>query len=189
MDTRETGMARIRIGLTERSLPGLLHQSVDIALQVSRGLWEKYGDKRVVDTPITESGFAGTLSPQVSPPPPCPVSQRLVHCSTRHTYLTGGMRAQSHSPCRTVPSLCSVDWSCLGFFWPVYTHHPERDSHTCGSVLSAQCTPCAEWLAHQTVGPSSLGYIDAHRDRCWCRIGRHQADLRVHDFQLFAASD
>lgn len=27
--------------------------------QVSRGLWKKYGDKRVIDTPITEMGFAG----------------------------------------------------------------------------------------------------------------------------------
>lgn len=24
-----------------------------------RGLWKKYGDKRVLDTPITEAGFAG----------------------------------------------------------------------------------------------------------------------------------
>lgn len=29
------------------------------AYKVSRGLWEKYGDKRVIDTPITEAGFAG----------------------------------------------------------------------------------------------------------------------------------
>lgn len=29
------------------------------AYKVTRGLWQKYGDKRVVDTPITESGFAG----------------------------------------------------------------------------------------------------------------------------------
>ena len=28
-------------------------------LQVSRGLWRKYGDDRVIDTPITEMGFAG----------------------------------------------------------------------------------------------------------------------------------
>lgn len=28
-------------------------------VQVSRGLWKKYGDKRVIDTPITEMGFAG----------------------------------------------------------------------------------------------------------------------------------
>ena len=28
-------------------------------LQVTRGLWKKYGDKRVIDTPITEMGFAG----------------------------------------------------------------------------------------------------------------------------------
>ncbi|CAG0898395.1 unnamed protein product, partial [Darwinula stevensoni] len=31
----------------------------DGAYKVSRGLWKKYGDKRVIDTPITESGFAG----------------------------------------------------------------------------------------------------------------------------------
>jgi len=31
----------------------------DGAYKVSRGLWKKYGDKRVMDTPITESGFAG----------------------------------------------------------------------------------------------------------------------------------
>lgn len=29
--------------------------------QVSKGLWKKYGDQRVVDTPITEMGFAGEL--------------------------------------------------------------------------------------------------------------------------------
>uniref|UniRef100_A0A3B3YY77 Pyruvate dehydrogenase E1 component subunit beta n=1 Tax=Poecilia mexicana TaxID=48701 RepID=A0A3B3YY77_9TELE len=28
-------------------------------LQVSRGLWKKYGDKRIIDTPISEMGFAG----------------------------------------------------------------------------------------------------------------------------------
>lgn len=28
-------------------------------LQVSKGLWDKYGDERVIDTPITEMGFAG----------------------------------------------------------------------------------------------------------------------------------
>lgn len=31
----------------------------DGAYKVSRGLWKKYGDGRVMDTPITESGFAG----------------------------------------------------------------------------------------------------------------------------------
>lgn len=29
------------------------------AYKISKGLWEKYGSKRVVDTPITEMGFAG----------------------------------------------------------------------------------------------------------------------------------
>ena len=31
----------------------------DGAYKVSRGLWKKYGDGRVMDTPITEMGFAG----------------------------------------------------------------------------------------------------------------------------------
>jgi len=29
------------------------------AYKVSKGLWDKYGDKRIIDTPITEAGFAG----------------------------------------------------------------------------------------------------------------------------------
>ncbi|XP_022658732.1 pyruvate dehydrogenase E1 component subunit beta, mitochondrial-like [Varroa jacobsoni] len=31
----------------------------DGAYKVSRGLWKKYGDRRVIDTPITEIGFGG----------------------------------------------------------------------------------------------------------------------------------
>ncbi len=31
----------------------------DGAYKVTRGLWKKYGDQRVIDTPITEMGFAG----------------------------------------------------------------------------------------------------------------------------------
>lgn len=31
----------------------------DGAYKISRGLWKKYGDSRVLDTPITEMGFAG----------------------------------------------------------------------------------------------------------------------------------
>merc|ERR1711970_1077656 len=31
----------------------------DGAYKVSRGLWKKYGGKRIIDTPITEMGFAG----------------------------------------------------------------------------------------------------------------------------------
>jgi len=31
----------------------------DGAYKVTKGLWKKYGDKRVIDTPITEMGFAG----------------------------------------------------------------------------------------------------------------------------------
>lgn len=38
----------------------------DGAYKVTRGLWKKYGDKRVIDTPITEMGFTGMFSFQVS---------------------------------------------------------------------------------------------------------------------------
>lgn len=31
----------------------------DGAYKVTKGLWRKYGDQRVIDTPITEMGFAG----------------------------------------------------------------------------------------------------------------------------------
>lgn len=31
----------------------------DGAYKVSRGLYKKYGERRVVDTPITEAGFTG----------------------------------------------------------------------------------------------------------------------------------
>ncbi|KAH9421625.1 Pyruvate dehydrogenase E1 component subunit beta, mitochondrial [Dermatophagoides pteronyssinus] len=31
----------------------------DGAYKITKGLWRKYGDKRVIDTPITEMGFAG----------------------------------------------------------------------------------------------------------------------------------
>ena len=29
------------------------------AYKVTKGLYQKYGDKRVIDTPITEAGFSG----------------------------------------------------------------------------------------------------------------------------------
>lgn len=29
------------------------------AYKVSKGMWEKYGDRRIIDTPITEAGFTG----------------------------------------------------------------------------------------------------------------------------------
>jgi len=31
----------------------------NLCFQVTRGLWKKYGDQRVIDTPITEMGFGG----------------------------------------------------------------------------------------------------------------------------------
>ena len=36
-----------------------LAQHVLVGTQVTKGLMDKFGEKRVVDTPITEMGFAG----------------------------------------------------------------------------------------------------------------------------------
>jgi pyruvate dehydrogenase E1 component beta subunit len=35
------------------------------AYKISRGLWQKYGGDRVIDTPITEMGFAGLATVRV----------------------------------------------------------------------------------------------------------------------------
>ena len=45
--------------------------------QVTRGLWKKYGDRRVVDTPITEMGIAGVA-----------VGAAMVRCSLGNKQLT-----------------------------------------------------------------------------------------------------
>ena len=37
----------------------LLGEEVALYDGVSQGLWKKYGDKRTIDTPVSESGFAG----------------------------------------------------------------------------------------------------------------------------------
>ena len=37
------------------------------AYKVTEGLWKKYGDKRLVDTPISEAGFIGMgMAPRCS---------------------------------------------------------------------------------------------------------------------------
>lgn len=32
---------------------------VYVVIQVTKGLWKKFGDDRIYDTPITEMGFTG----------------------------------------------------------------------------------------------------------------------------------
>ena len=32
---------------------------INFMFQVTKGLWKKFGDRRLVDTPITEAGIAG----------------------------------------------------------------------------------------------------------------------------------
>uniref|UniRef100_A0A0K0DR93 Pyruvate dehydrogenase E1 component subunit beta n=1 Tax=Angiostrongylus cantonensis TaxID=6313 RepID=A0A0K0DR93_ANGCA len=34
----------------------------DGVYKVTKGLWKKYGDDRIIDTPITEMGFTGNMS-------------------------------------------------------------------------------------------------------------------------------
>jgi pyruvate/2-oxoglutarate/acetoin dehydrogenase E1 component len=56
--------------------------------QVTKGLLDKFGEKRVVDTPITEMGFAGlAVGAALAGLRPMQVIPSLVHFAFRHTDL------------------------------------------------------------------------------------------------------
>lgn len=69
-----------------------VHGRVCVAPQVSRGLWKKYGDKRIIDTPISEvRTFADGARTAVSnatltlcPPPPLVDGVRRDRSGSRH---------------------------------------------------------------------------------------------------------
>lgn len=76
---RGGGSVRWRLQGMWMSLPGRERASggpwlPSPALQISRGLWKKYGDKRVIDTPISEVRLPCLLPwpslPSAAPPPP-----------------------------------------------------------------------------------------------------------------------
>lgn len=78
------------------------------AYKVSRGLWEKYGDDRVIDTPITEMGFAGLAvgAALAGLKPICEFMtfnfsmqaiDHIINSAAKVLYMTGG-----HMPCSIV---------------------------------------------------------------------------------------
>merc|ERR1712088_198229 len=73
----------------------------DGAYKVSRGLWKKYGDRRVYDTPITEMGFAGIAvgSAMAGTKPVCEFMtfnfsmqaiDHVVNSAAKTFYMSGG---------------------------------------------------------------------------------------------------
>lgn len=52
-----------------------------VFIQVTRGLWKKYEDRRVIDTPITEMGIAGIA-----------VGAAMVRCESRDCHVISNDR-------------------------------------------------------------------------------------------------
>ncbi|XP_030633095.1 pyruvate dehydrogenase E1 component subunit beta, mitochondrial isoform X2 [Chanos chanos] len=81
----------------------------DGAYKVSRGLWKKYGDKRIIDTPITEMGFAGIAvgAAMAGLRPICEFMtfnfsmqaiDQVINSAAKTYYMSAGVAAQ-HSQC------------------------------------------------------------------------------------------
>lgn len=73
------------------------------AYKISKGLLDKFGDKRVIDTPITESGFAGLAvgAAMAGLKPICEFMtwnfsmqaiDQIVNSAAKTRYMSGGMR-------------------------------------------------------------------------------------------------
>lgn len=73
------------------------------AYKISKGLWAKYGDKRVIDTPITEMGFAGlaTGAAMAGLRPICEFMtfnfsmqaiDHIVNSAAKTNYMSGGQQ-------------------------------------------------------------------------------------------------
>ncbi|XP_044515944.1 pyruvate dehydrogenase E1 component subunit beta, mitochondrial isoform X2 [Gracilinanus agilis] len=81
----------------------------DGAYKVSRGLWKKYGDKRIIDTPISEMGFAGIAvgAAMAGLRPICEFMtfnfsmqaiDQVINSAAKTYYMSAGVAAQ-HSQC------------------------------------------------------------------------------------------
>nr|KAF6420967.1 pyruvate dehydrogenase E1 subunit beta [Molossus molossus] len=84
----------------------------DGAYKVSRGLWKKYGDKRIIDTPISEMGFAGIAvgAAMAGLRPICEFMtfnfsmqaiDQVINSAAKTYYMSGGLQcvAAQHSQC------------------------------------------------------------------------------------------
>jgi pyruvate dehydrogenase E1 component beta subunit len=56
---RYNGAYKVRVQVTLVFCKAFSDHSICLFNQVTKGLLDKFGEKRVVDTPITEAGFAG----------------------------------------------------------------------------------------------------------------------------------
>uniref|UniRef100_A0A8C0NQF8 Pyruvate dehydrogenase E1 component subunit beta n=1 Tax=Canis lupus familiaris TaxID=9615 RepID=A0A8C0NQF8_CANLF len=114
-----------------------LNQGMDEELErdekVSRGLWKKYGDKRIIDTPISEMGFAGIAvgAAMAGLRPICEFMtfnfsmqaiDQVINSAAKTYYMSGGPSAFAYSlqgaqwclsrrGCLTLPVLCCLVWA------------------------------------------------------------------------------
>uniref|UniRef100_A0A8K9XM99 Pyruvate dehydrogenase E1 component subunit beta n=1 Tax=Oncorhynchus mykiss TaxID=8022 RepID=A0A8K9XM99_ONCMY len=72
----------------------------DGAYKVSRGLWKKYGDKRIIDTPITEMGFAGIA-----------VGAAFMTAFSSCAWALAKGSALYRLPFESPPSCCFMTWN------------------------------------------------------------------------------
>ncbi|XP_030369651.1 uncharacterized protein LOC115620524 isoform X2 [Scaptodrosophila lebanonensis] len=77
----------------------------DGAYKISRGLWKKYGDKRIIDTPITEMGFAG-IAVGAAMAGLRPVCEFM----TFNFSMQAIDHANRHKPCNSTPTHASLSW-------------------------------------------------------------------------------
>ncbi|KAH0543700.1 pyruvate dehydrogenase E1, beta subunit [Glutinoglossum americanum] len=60
------------------------------AYKVTKGLWDRFGDKRVIDSPITESGFCGlTVGAALAGLHPVAIDQ-IINSAAKTHYMSGG---------------------------------------------------------------------------------------------------
>jgi len=129
----------------------------DGAYKVTRGLWKKYGDKRVIDTPITEMGFAGLAvgAAMNGLRPICEFMtfnfsmqaiDQVINSAAKTFYMSGGTV--------NIPIVFRLDtkrreklriWSSNAFFGVFFFRGPNG----CAAGVAAQHSQCfAAWYGH-----------------------------------------
>ncbi|KAI4569800.1 hypothetical protein MJT46_007094 [Ovis ammon polii x Ovis aries] len=120
----------------------------DGAYKVSRGLWKKYGDKRIIDTPISEMGFAGIAvgAAMAGLWPICEFMtfsfsmqaiDQVINSAAKTCYMSGGLQSV-----------------------PVVFREPNGASAEAATVLSTEGIECEETNL-QTIRPMDIETVEA----------------------------
>jgi Transketolase, pyrimidine binding domain len=102
-----------------RDLAAATRQSIDnfgYSYKVSKGLLDRFGEKRVIDTPITESGFAGLAvgAALAGLAPICEVniwmrSKCNISLANYHQFMTVNFAMQVFPPDLIKPSIADAN--------------------------------------------------------------------------------